>query len=315
VPDSLKGPFEIIGDQVLYNDTPAVFNGVNAMQTFGAMSDSLFAVWNVAIVREFVGNVREQPIAGSPILGADGKWLHSLQSIVDRHRAVGRITVLCPFGWVDDQGNRQLFTGLNPLETSFYEEYSAKMLEWALQFKDQPDVWIEVWNEPFHWDNQNGYSHELWLETMEELIDQLRWVEGFENIILVPGNEQGQGEDAILTYGEDLLEGRYNVLFDLHAYEKWLVKSDSTEQIQRIQAIMDHGFALTFGEVGVHNVSDIMDPSTFLKVVDDQGVSTMGWLFVSDGSNSNALMDDQNMPNAHSGNAFWGTTFQSFLLP
>lgn len=30
-------------------------------------------------------------------------------------------------------------------------------------FKDQTDVWMEVWNEPYNWDNQNGYSHDLWL--------------------------------------------------------------------------------------------------------------------------------------------------------
>ena len=44
----------------------------------------------------------------------------------------------------------------------------------AEHFSDQTDVWIEVWNEPFHWDNQNNYSHELWLTSMEDMVKMKR---------------------------------------------------------------------------------------------------------------------------------------------
>lgn len=92
--------------------------------------------------------------------------MHPLQQIVDSHRAHGRITILCPFGWVNDQGEQVLFSGLNPKEQAFFEAYKLKMKALAEHFKNQPDVWIEVWNEPFHWNNENNYSDKLWLDTM-----------------------------------------------------------------------------------------------------------------------------------------------------
>jgi mannan endo-1,4-beta-mannosidase len=315
IPETLKGPFEIVDAAILYNDSVVSLRGVNAMQTFGGMSDSVLEAWNVAITREFIGNLGEQPIDGYAIEGTDGKWLHPLQDIVDRNRAQHRVTLLCPFGWVDDSGAVELFSGLNPLEVDFYQGYKSKMIELAAHFKDQPDVWIQVWNEPFHWDNQNGYSHALWQVTMEELVDNLRWVEGFENIIVVPGNEQGQSEEVLLTNGKRLLEGRYNVLFDVHAYEKWLVGSSSTQIKSRIQDIEKEGLALIFGEVGVHNVSDIMNPEDFLVAVDELDVSTLAWLFVPDSANPNALLNNTYAPNATAANNFWGSVFQSFLAP
>ena len=106
----------------------------------------------------------------------------------------------------------------------------------ARHFRDQPDVWLEVWNEPFHWNNQNNYSHELWLESMEDMVDNLREI-GFDNIILVPGNEQGQSEAALLAKGQELMETRPNLLFDLHAYEKWLVDQSEAAIWQRIQQL------------------------------------------------------------------------------
>ena len=53
----------------------------------------------------------------------------------------------------------------------------------AEHFKNQPDVWIEVWNEPYHWNNENEYTNDLWLKDMKDMVDNLRWVEGFQNII------------------------------------------------------------------------------------------------------------------------------------
>jgi mannan endo-1,4-beta-mannosidase len=93
------------------------------------------------------------------------------------------------------------------------------MRDWANYAKTQPDVWIEVWNEPYMWNNSNGYTDALWLADMKDMVDNIRST-GATNIILVPGNRQGQGEEAILNQGKNLLTGRSNILFDLHAYER-----------------------------------------------------------------------------------------------
>ncbi|GHB27977.1 hypothetical protein [Mongoliitalea lutea] len=34
--------------------------------------------------------------------------------------------------------------------------------------KDQTEVWIQVWYEPYHWDNAHGYSHTLWLKELND---------------------------------------------------------------------------------------------------------------------------------------------------
>ena len=60
----------------------------------------------------------------------------------------------------------------------------------AEQFKNQSDVWLEVWNEPYTYDNSGGYSNATWLKDAIEMVENLRSVEGFDNIIVVPGNGQ-----------------------------------------------------------------------------------------------------------------------------
>ena len=150
--------FRVEGSQLLKENRPVFYKGVNALQTYGLGDAELMDRWNIEIVREFIGNLREQPISGGAIQASDAIWYHPLQSIVDQNRAHGKITILCPFGWVNQDGERTLLTGLNPLEQDFYPAYKTKMQAIAQHFSDQPDVWIEVWNEPFHWNNQNNYS-------------------------------------------------------------------------------------------------------------------------------------------------------------
>jgi len=237
IPDEIVGPFTIEGSNILKDDLAVHYKGVNTLQTFGLGNAELMNEWNVEIIREFIGNIREQPIVGNAIQGSDEVWYHSLQKIADRNRENNKITIFCPFGWVNNDGEQTLFTGLNPSSQTFYPEYKSKMKLIAEQFKNQPDVWIELWNEPYNWNNENGYNHDLWLLDMKDMVDNLRWVDGFQNIIVVPGNEQGQSEDAIIEKGRALLEDRYNLLFDLHAYEKWLMNTTQEQLVSKIQRI------------------------------------------------------------------------------
>ena len=187
------------------------------------------------------------------------------------------------------------------------------MKQIAEHFKDQTDVWIQVWNEPYHWDNKNGYSHELWLKDMEEMVDNLRWVNGFHNIIVVPGNEQGQSENAVINQGKKLIENRFNILFDLHAYEKWLVNTDENQLISRMANLKNMDMPIIIGEVGVQNVGDVMEVSHFLSAARAVDISVMAWLWNRNIQYNNALMNEVGQPNSTAANNYWGKTFKEFL--
>ena len=313
VPTVIDGPYTVEASNLLKDGQTVHFKGVNCLQTFGLTDAKVLDDWQVEISREFIGNLREQPIDGGPIQASDGVWYHPLQTIVDSNRLHNRITILCPFGWVDANGQQTLLTGLNPSAQPFYTPYKDKMQRIAEHFSGQPDVWIEVWNEPYHWNNENGYNHDLWLNDMQDMVDNLRWVNGFQNIILVPGNEQGQSEAAILTKGNDLKAGRYNLLFDIHAYEKWLVNTTEAEVISRIEAIHQQGFPFLFGEVGVQNAGNIMPVQHFLDAAGATDISTLAWLWNQDSSYNNALLTDDGQPHATEANFQWGDRFKAFL--
>lgn len=310
-PTPTPSTYHVVGHQIQRDGEPFAPRGVNAMQTFGLTDPIPLNDWKVAIVREFIGNLREQPIAGGAIQGADGKWLHALERIVATHREHGRITILCPFGWVDEQGVQTLFTGLNPRQQPFYTDYVVQMQAIAAHFAGQPDVWLEVWNEPYHWDNANGYTHELWRDDMLALVALLRDVAGFDNIIVVPGCEQGQSEAALLAYGETLTTAYSDIVFDLHAYEKWHSQS-TVQQAERLSALRQADLPILFGEVGVANAGHLLDATPFLNAVSLYEVPTLGWLWKEETADPNALRNDAGDPNTHQ-NFDWGRVFQAYL--
>ena len=298
--------------QIILDSAPITLNGVNALHSFGLEELSLMQSWKVKIVREFMGNLREQPIDGGAIQGTDGTWLHPLEQIVLRNRAAGIVTILCPFGWVNENGEQLLFTGLNPADQDFYPIYETKMANIARHFAGQDDVWLEVWNEPYHWNNENGYSHNLWLNDMTAMVENLRSVSGFDNIIVVPGNEQGQSEDALLAEGATLMSRYDNIIFDLHAYEKWLNDQTTSDIAQRFAALQSREFPFLMGEIGVRNVGELMDPSSFLEVANTNQVSTMAWLWKRDAQDQSALLNEDDQPNDLNNNT-WGSTYRDFL--
>ena len=306
-------PYSIKGGQLLKNEEAIQLKGVNSLQTYGLTDASLMNEWQIEISREFIGNLREQPISGGAQQGSDGVWYHPLQQIVNQNRANNRVTILCPFGWVNSAGERQLLTGLNPSEQSFYADYKIKMRALAEQFKNQPDVWIEVWNEPYHWNNQNNYSAALWLNDMRDMVKNLRQVNGFENIIVVPGNEQGQSETVLLSHGKDLMAGENNIVFDLHAYEKWLVDQTEEEIINRFQRIQNSSIPFIIGEIGVQNVGDIMPVQAFLNAAESTGLTTLAWLWNQNSEDNNALLTNEGLANAQASNNFWGDVYRAFL--
>lgn len=147
---------------------------------------------------------------------------------------------------------------------------------------------------------------------MGEMIDNLRSIDGFTNIIVVPGNEQGQSEIAVLEQGNNLLINRDNIVFDIHAYEKWLINTTETQIKSRIETVNQSGFSFVFGEVGVINASVLMPVDNFLSAVTQTKTITMAWLFNRNTNDQNALLTDDGLEN-NTNNNNWATTYKNFL--
>lgn len=298
--------YTVSGAALQQNTVAKTWRGANAMHVFGGDSSDMNA-WNVDIVREFIGDLKNTPITGGAI-NVNGTWLHSLEELITRNRANDKVTVIAPFGW-----DGVVFSGLNPSQQSFYTAYKARMRDWANYIKTQPDVWIEVWNEPYRWDNI-GYpaDHSLWLADMSDMVDNIR-ATGCKNIILVPGNLQGQGEDAILAKGAALLKNRSNIVFDLHAYERWLQGTTFATIETRLNAIKAKNVAVLFGEIGPMNAGSLMNPTAFLKAARRQNLTTLAWLWKWDGADQDALLDGAGGAN-NTNNNNWGSLYQNFTF-
>lgn len=298
--------FAIAGARILQNGRPVTFAGANALHVYGGTSDAMPS-WRVGIVREFIRNLNEQPITGGAIYSNTNKtYFHSLRIMVANNRRNGLITVLCPFGW-----DTLEILGLNPSSQPYYAQFKLRMRAIALEFKDEPDVWLEVWNEPYWWQGGRGYTDSLWLSDMRDMIDNIR-ATGNRNIILVPGAETGQSEGVLLTQGPRLLDGRSNILFDIHAYEQWLVGTSPASVTARIRAVKQAGVAMIFGEISPFNAGAQMDVRLVLDAAAAEGVGALAWLWKDDESDRASLRTSAGQPN-DVGNAMWGTTFRAFL--
>lgn len=290
-----------------YNDKTQLI-GTNAFHIFGAGGYDMNS-WHIDIAREFVGNVKEAPLTGYPIRDANGSFLYSLQTIVDSNRANKRTTILCPFGW--DGLTTTYYTGQMPAQTSWWNDYKIKLQQWATQFSNQPDVWLEVWNEPYRYDRTDGYTDAIWMNDMNTLVAIIRNT-GNKNIILVPCAEQGQDESVLLNQGTAFLNGKNNILFDIHAYEKWLLAT-APQISSRLQLLKQNNIPIIFGETAPMNAGVLMDPKAFLDTIYNRGLSVCSWVWKYDAADMDALLNVQGIPNNNNNNN-WGTTYQSLGL-
>ena len=302
----VKG-YNIIDNKITYNAIPIQLIGANTLQSFGVGSQDLIN-WNLDITREFVGNVKENPVSGAPILDSNNQWLHSLEAIVAENRANNLITILCPFGW--DGTTENLFTGKKPTETFFYADFKNQLELWAETFKDQDDVWIEVWNEPYRFDRADGYTDDIWLSDMTTLYQIVR--NKTSSIILIPCAEQGQDESVLINVGSSFLNGKTNVLFDIHAYEKWLLESEGNMS-QRLSALENKNLPIFFGEIAPVNSGVLMNPNPLLDLLSDSGISLAAWLWKYDEDDQDALLTKDGNPNNVNNNN-WGSSYRSLAL-
>jgi len=105
----------------------------------------------------------------------------------------------------------------------YYEDGDFEILKdyWrnmAQEFKDNPNVWFNLHNEP----GTSSAQGTRWVEYHREIIDIIR-AEGAENMIVVDG--EGWGQDAysqtIAENASSVMAGNENVMFSIHVYEQW----------------------------------------------------------------------------------------------
>ena len=307
-PPAFTDPYSINGTKIYNYDKPVQFIGANAFHIFGAGGSDMNA-WKIDLAREFIGNIKETPLSGYPLKDANGSYLHSMQTVADSNRLSHRITLFGAFGW--DGTNLTEFTGKRPSQTAWWNDYKARLAQWAAQFKNQPDVWLEVWNEPYRYDRTDGYTDDIWASDMTELVNIIRTA-GNNNVVLVPCAEQGQDESVLLHKGTAFLEGKKNILFDIHAYEKWLLVSN-TDLGNRLQALKTQGLPVLFGEVGPLNAGVLMNPKAFTDSLYNRGLSVCAWVWKYDSNDKDALLGNDKLPN-NQGNNNWGSLYQSLCL-
>lgn len=302
-----SGPYQVTNTNILFQGSAVQYIGANALHVFGGGTSDMTA-WKLDIAREFVGNMKETPLQGVTIQDANGAFLHSLQEVVNSHRADQRVIILCPFGW--DGTSSTVFSGLSPSQAPFWNAYKSKLAQWAAYFKDQPDVWIEVWNEPYRFDRADGYTDDTWMQDMTQMVNVIRSV-GNNNVILVPCAEQGQDESVLINRGSSFLTGKYNILFDVHAYEKWLLVSNA-QMGSRLRQLHKSNLPVFFGEMAPHNAGALMNPAAFLDSAYQQRFSFSAWVWKYDGSDVDALLDANGQPNNNSNNN-WGSLYKEVV--
>lgn len=303
-PNYSTSKFNISGSKILYLSTPVQLVGANTFHIFGAGGSDMNS-WHMDIAREFVGNVKETPLTGSEIKDSNGSYLYSLQTVVDSNRKSHRITIICAFGW--DGTNPTLFSGTRPTKTVWWSSFQTKLLQWADHFKDQPDVWLEVWNEPYRYDRADGYTDDIWMGDMNTLVDIIRNA-GNNNIALVPCAEQGQDESVLLNKGNEFLTGKTNILFDVHAYEKWLLDVN-TNIGKRLGQLQQKGLPILIGETAPMNAGTLMNPQSFLDSIYNRGISVCAWTWKYADIDQDALLNSVGLPNNVNNNN-WGTLYR-----
>ena len=279
------------------------YRGANAQHQFGGNSDDMPA-WNVNLVRETVQLFDRAPF-GYNSIQSGSSWYHGLQGVVDRNRANGITTILCPFSW-----NGSAILGATPSQTSYWTAFNNRLYQMAEQFKDQSDVWIEFWNEPYAWDKPTDANQ--WAFDMEVMIGSVRSA-GNMNKIVVPGGMMGGDETVVISRGEDLLEfdPAHNLVFDIHAYNYWFDKGYASMD-QRMQNMAGSGLDYVFGEFGAGTPGGVFDVSPFLTAARKYRVGALAWMW--GGVDGDRLFLDDGSLNSNAGNYYWAEKARDYML-
>ncbi len=171
------------------------------------------------------------------------------------------------------------------LPGEYYEGGDFKALKdyWrdiAQEFKDNPNVWFNIQNEP----GTSKAQGEKWINYHRKIIDIIRG-EGAENMIVVDG--EGWGQDAfsetIIDNANSIMAGNENVMFSVHVYEQW-----NTEDISAyFDAIEANNIPIMIGEYGsINNGQDTMLASEIAMLeAQEREIGRIAWSAKADDFN------------------------------
>ncbi|RPI01880.1 MAG: hypothetical protein EHM72_05445 [Calditrichaeota bacterium] len=231
--DSAKG-FYTLGSSLMVNACEWELRGANMMSAFGTPDYTEAEAFGMDIARECI----DMKCTGD----------EKLRQIVSAARARGFVVILTAFWWDNDafpSGNTPYpdcqLLGAVPSKDARFSGVQARWRQIARLFKNQSDVWFGLWNEPYDWQKSKTASSDQWLADAAALVDNIRST-GAENIVVLCGTAMGQGHEPFLEKGGELLQGRKNIVFDIHAYQTyWNVSS--TEIKSRLDALKSSGIA------------------------------------------------------------------------
>lgn len=142
--------------------------------------------------------------------------------------------------------------------------------KWATTYKDEPRVWFNILNEP------NESSKTNWRAMHRPAIEAIR-ATGNKSIIIVDSSFWGQ--DVTLNSNRDAVSSTYltktdaepltknaegvaynNVVFAVHAYDRWRPSDTTTTEAKRLSEIIfqryiDTGLCIHMGELNANGIS------------------------------------------------------------
>jgi mannan endo-1,4-beta-mannosidase len=262
--------YSIKDSLILKNGVQWEFNGTDNMAVFGLPYDYSAQVnQGMDIVRECI----DLKITSDA----------NLESLVSNARSKNLVIILAGM-WYDNDAfstgttpypDCQLL-GVNPQEDL---RWNAVMTRWQeianLPFiKNNSDVWLNLWNEPYYWDGSHGYTDDMWEADAKAMIDSIRNT-GASNIIVIEGSHTGQGHEVIVNRGKNVRQGQTNILFDIHAYNaKWNISKTNIQS--RFQQIRNAGNAFIVGEFA-NNGDEVWQP--VIDACRAEKVSLLAWLW------------------------------------
>ena len=262
--------FSVDSNWILKNGVPWEFVGADNMAVFSLP-------YNYSPQQSFGMDITRECIDMKLTGDAD------LQSIVTSAENSGQVLILAGF-WYDSDafsGGTTAYPGCQLLGSNPQSDtrWSAIMNRWKqianLSFiKNNTNVWINPWNEPYAWDGSNGYTNDMWENDANAMIDSIRST-GANNIVVIEGSNMGQGDSVIIERGQNVRQGRSNIIFDIHAYNsKWNIAAEEIKL--RFQAIHNTGNAFIIGEFA-NNGDEVWQP--IMDACRAEKVSLLAWLW------------------------------------
>jgi mannan endo-1,4-beta-mannosidase len=266
--DQTKTGYYTTGAKLMYNSCEWEFRGTNKM--------SVFSDWNFEGPVDYGMDISRECIDMKCTADAD------LQHIVQAARAKDFVVILTAFWWDSDAfatgrtpyPECQLL-GAIPSQDIRFGNIQIRWQQIARLFKNQSDVWFGVWNEPYAWRKEETASSEQWLADAVLMVDNIRET-GAENIIVVCGHAMGQGHEPFLEKGSQLLAGRKNIVFDIHAYQTyWDISSEQIEA--RLNALKSVNIApVIIGEFAANGEQPYIN---IMKACRNTRTTLLAWLW------------------------------------